>query len=71
MLSLLDWSLILAYLAFAWAAPSAFVFSLMFPVGAPLPGAWTQAAWLALLLGFSARMAWGIDRRCRYGVPFV
>ena len=58
-------------LAGLWAALSALVFSLMFLVGALLLGAWTQAVWLGLLLGFSVCAVWGIDRRRRRGVLFA
>ena len=58
-------------LAGLWLALSVFVFALMFLVGAMLVGTWTQAGGLALLAGFALCMAWGIDRRYRYGILFV
>ena len=58
-------------LAGLWLALSVFVFALMFLVGALLVGTWTQAGGLALLAGFALCMAWGIDRRYKYGILFV
>ena len=58
-------------LAGIWLALSVFVFALMFLLGALLVGTWEQAGGLALLVGFSLCMAWGIDRRYRYGLLFV
>ena len=58
-------------LAGIWLAISAFVFALMFLLGALLVGTWEQAGGLALLVGFSLCMAWWIDRRYRYGLLFV
>ncbi len=58
-------------LAGIWLALSVFVFALMFLLGALLVGTWEQAGGLALLVGLSLCMAWGIDRRYRYGLLFV
>ncbi len=58
-------------LAGLWICMSVFVFALMFLVGALLVGTWAQAGGLALLAGFALCMAWGIDRRYRYGILFV
>ena len=58
-------------LASLWICLSVFVFALMFLVGAMLVGTWAQAGGLALLAGFALCMAWGIDRRYRYGILFV